>query len=236
MAGPDLLVAVDDGILGLVRLLQGEPPSDAITDALREFIQLYTGKCDERLFQEGCHDAWRRGKARPVHDGPPLYCPGLTGLFLGTGLSEGERQAAEDALYLVLVRMMEYVHRKPGQYAERKRRTALTRAARDYLEEHRGIDTGKPPQVVDVPKPRNGKKKPGPKGPRCDAEKDREILEGWDTWLQNGGARDIDAYAKEKHGAATWRELREVRLAIEREQARRKRKGLKSRDKLPPRQ
>lgn len=95
---------------------------------------------------------------------------------------------------------------------------------------------GQSPQGVDAAKPRKGRKKPGPKGPRCDAEKDRKIFNGWQTWLQNGGARDIDAYAKEKHGATSWRELRAVRLAIGRENARRKRKGLNSRDKLPPRQ
>jgi hypothetical protein len=71
------------------------------------------------------------------------------------------------------------------------------------------------------------KRKPGPRGPRVDVAEDRRIFDGWRQWLANGGARSIEDYAREKHGARNRPEVRRIVLAVERERKRRRGKGQK---------
>lgn len=74
-------------------------------------------------------------------------------------------------------------------------------------------------------KKRNGK--PGPKGPHYNAEGDRRIFDGWETWKRAGGERSYEAYATEKYGATTRKQIKAIEKAIERHRKRQRRKGQK---------
>lgn len=71
------------------------------------------------------------------------------------------------------------------------------------------------------------KRKPGPKGPRCDPKKDKKVFDEWQIWRAIQGKTSIKAYAKEKHGANTRTDFLAIKRAIERERKRRHRKGQK---------
>jgi hypothetical protein len=75
-----------------------------------------------------------------------------------------------------------------------------------------------------IDKPR---KKRGPKGPRHDPTKDREVYDDWLTWRPAGGKRSIEKYAQEKHRAETRQGILKIARTIERERKRRRRKGQK---------
>jgi len=68
-----------------------------------------------------------------------------------------------------------------------------------------------------------GPTKRGPKGPQYNVKEDKRIYDGWKT----SGEKRIEDYARKKCEADTPAKIRAVRLAIDREKKRRKRKGLR---------
>lgn len=70
---------------------------------------------------------------------------------------------------------------------------------------------------------RKRKRKPGPRGPQYDANEDKRIFDGGKA----SGEKSIDDYARKEQAARTAREIRKIRLTIDRERKRRERKGQK---------
>jgi len=72
--------------------------------------------------------------------------------------------------------------------------------------------------VVTVP-PDTSPKKPGPKGPRYDREKDLAVFAGWKTWKAKAEGKKrpcVADYAKEAYGATSRQEIKAIRDAMER--------------------
>ena len=78
-------------------------------------------------------------------------------------------------------------------------------------------------EKLEAPRGRKRKGRRGPKGPRYDQKQDKQIFDGWKA----SGYRKIEDYARKKQGATTEKEIRDIRLAIDREKHRRSRKRLK---------
>ena len=213
--------AIDGQLLRLLPLVSSKEVGLTVAVAIRQFIVGHAHKSPgpNSLFLEDWERAWSffAGDVEPFHD-VSWDAPGLT---------EIQKEGLKD----VCVAMLRFLLDRHSARDTQEHRAQLQLALEKYLC-RRGHEVMRPPGSETEQSPKRKRrgskaKKRGPKGPRYNPDKDRGVLDDWNVWVAKGGERSYKTFAKEKYNAKTPKEIREIVRAIEREQKRQRRKGLK---------